>query len=254
DYNGALSTVVTNGLLIDNRIEVLLKSHLKRLIVSINGHTGEEYHKMTGMPSHHFHTVRDQVKKLVVEKKKKSLKVPLDVYLSIIIDRDNYTQIPDMIRFAQDLKVDGIIFENYISPDPNVKSVRTLFSDDVEILNFLDRIRPGFLTLDVKLPQLLDRQMEHHRNCQDAFTSVTVDGDCNISACSRQLLFSGKMGKLWEPEFWNNELYQWLRGVHHAGIQPFTQNIDDFPVPRPCQNCPNNCGVTMSTHTAVDFQ
>lgn len=243
-YNGAESEIITNGLLIENRMEAILSSQLHTLVVSINGHTAEDYTAMTGMPSDHFKVVLENIKKLVHEKKKDTKRQrPIQVVLSFILDTENYVKVPEMIRFAQDLRVDGVVFENYLHPDPTVKSERSIFSDNIEVRTFLERIRPTFLAIKVTLPRFLDREMEHHRNCQDAFTSVSVDGDCNISACSRQLLFNGKMGKVWEPDFWNNDLYQWLRGVH---------GTHHYEVPRPCQNCPNNCGIP--TYSTVNFE
>jgi hypothetical protein len=109
----------------------------------------------------------------------------------------------------------------------------TLYNDDPIILAFLDRIRPNLVAMNVTLPKLLDREMVTHRNCKDPFTTVTVDAECNVSACSRQWLLNGKMGKVWDQEFWNNDQFQWLRGVHGTATHE---------VPKPCQNCPNNCG------------
>jgi MoaA/NifB/PqqE/SkfB family radical SAM enzyme len=231
-YNGAVSTVVTNGLLIENRMESLLKSQLQQLVISINGYTPESYHQMTGMPADHFVTVKRNVERLVLEKKRLP-KSKLSIELSFIIDMNNYIHMPQMLRLAQDLRVDGVRFENFLSPDPAQPSELSLYNDDPIILAFLDRIRPNLVAMNVTLPKLLDREMVTHRNCKDPFTTVTVDAECNVSACSRQWLLNGKMGKVWDQEFWNNDHFQWLRGVHGTATQE---------VPKPCQNCPNNCG------------
>jgi MoaA/NifB/PqqE/SkfB family radical SAM enzyme len=229
----AESIIVTNGLLIENRLEAMLASPLKRLVVSINGHTPDAFASMTGMPPDHFNLIKENVQKLVFEKKRNP-KNQLEVYLSFIIDAQNYVKMPEMLRFAQDLRVDGVHFENYLSPEPGVPSARTLYTDNVDVTRFFDRLRPNFLTLNVTLPKLLDRDMSHHRNCKDVYTTLTVDGDCNVTACSMQWLFNGKMGKLWEEAFWKNNMFEWLRSVH-GGLE--------HEVPKPCQTCPNNCGV-----------
>jgi radical SAM protein with 4Fe4S-binding SPASM domain len=75
--------------------------------------------------------------------------------------------------------------------------------------------------------------MSQHRTCADPHKRVAIDGDCNVSACTRWLLLDGKMGKVWEPDFWKNDRFEWLRGVH----SPHSQQS----VPRSCQNCPHNC-------------
>jgi hypothetical protein len=63
-----------------------------------------------------------------------------------------------------------------------------------------------------------------------------VDVDMNVSGCPRQLVFNGKVGKIWDEDFWNNEMYKWLRNVHGSGISGNKQ----ADVPKACLTCPNN--------------
>lgn len=242
-YNGAVSTIVTNGMLLENRLDALMASSLHQLTVSINGHTADSYVRMTGMPAENFELVRRNVVKTLQERLRRRLSHP-KVMLSFILDRDNYAAMNEMIQFAQELHVEGVVFHNYQSPDPSVKSERSLYSDDVAVQELFQTIRANFYQLEVQLPNLLDRKMDNHRYCSDAFTTVSVDGDCNVSACSKQLLYNGKMGKVWESDFWNNDLFQWLRGVHGAG---------QHDVPRPCQACDHNCALTKSKKPSSIF-
>lgn len=232
-YNGASTEVVTNGLHLADRQDEILASPLRVLVISINGHKPSMYSAMTGMNAQNFITVRDNVKALIRKRNQRrrgKQPHPLRVELSMVLDTTHYREIHDMIAFAQELGVDGIRFENYTSPD-HQKSHRTLYRQDTEVLNVMMNLNPANYRIRVTLPTLLDKEMSNHRYCRDPFTTVTVDGSCNISACSRQQLFMGRMGKVWDGDFWNNDRFQWLREVHGNG---------EFEVPLACQNCPNN--------------
>lgn len=233
-FNGARSRIVTNGLLIENRLDALMASPLDTLVVSLNGVNPESYERMTGMPPENFVTAYGNVEKLVGAVRYHRGK-KLKILLSFVVDRENFMLMPQMLEIAKKLGVQGVVFENFAGPDPNTRSERTLCSDETEVWAILAQLRSLQGDLEVTLPVLLDRNMENHRFCQDAFTSVGVDGDCTISACSKQYLYHGKMGKIWETDFWNNQMFQWLRGVHGGPGK--------HPVPRPCQHCTNNCAM-----------
>lgn len=238
-YNGAESTVFTDGFLLNIFADQILKSSLRSLVVRLYEAKPSQYSRMSGFSPSRFVNIRDNLARLV--QRKKALGSQVEIEVSFCIDIHNFREMPAMLKLAEELGVDGVRFENFLSPDPSVRSDRTLVSDMAPVVKYLKEFAegPGAASpIAVVLPTLLEPDMSSNRNCLDPFTTVTVDTQLNISGCSRLLLYRGKMGKIWDQDFWNNDMYKWLRGVHSKSQ---SQTAD---VPRPCQNCPRNlsCG------------
>ncbi len=239
-FNGAECTVITEGFLLPRFTEAILSSALHSLVIRIHAHRPSAYAQMTGLNPSYFVTLRDNVIGLIQRKRELGGKVEVD--LAITVDRHNYTEMAAMIAFAEGLGVDGVRFENYFNPNtPGVRSDRSLYTDQKPVLKYFEELRQTVTRqtrLAITLPRLLDPDMRQHRHCLDPFTTVSVDADCNVSGCPRQLLTRGRMAKIWDETFWNDSLYQWLRSVHGSRGKASSCGSDDVPLP--CQNCPRN--------------
>lgn len=243
-FNGAESTIYTDGFLLDTVRDELLASPVRTLIVRMHAHRPSAYARMTGEPATRFVTLKDQVVALLAQKK--AMRANLEVELQMTVDLHNFRQIPDMIAFADELGADGIRFENYLPSSSGQPSDRTLYLHQkpvVQLLRALEKTLIPVSRLHIVLPVLLSQNMSENRYCLDPFTTVSVDAQFNVSGCSRQQLYRGKVGKVWDEDFWNSEMYRWLRSVHNkkAGTAQSSSHPD---VPLPCQVCPRNlsCG------------
>jgi len=78
--------------------------------------------------------------------------------------------------------------------------------------------------------------MSAYRHCRDAFNTVSVDSEFNVSACSQHQLLYGPLGKIWDEDFFNNPMYQWLRAIFSSNTDPSIAP----EVPLACQACPRN--------------
>jgi MoaA/NifB/PqqE/SkfB family radical SAM enzyme len=240
-FNGAESTIYTDGLQLEQWSDALVKSSLHVLVINMVGHRPSSYSLMSGQPLAQFVTILNNVKTLL--ERKKFYHSNLSVELRMTIDVHNFQEIPAMIQFAQELGVDGIHFDNYLAPNSpgksEGKSDRSLYSHHMQIVRYLQEIEQlyaGNTQLTIHMPKLLTTDMSTHRHCKDAFSTVSVDAELNVSACSRHLLLYGPLGKIWDEDFFNNPMYQWLRGI-------FTKHTDpkDAPsIPAACQGCPRN--------------
>jgi MoaA/NifB/PqqE/SkfB family radical SAM enzyme len=236
-FNGAEATVHTDGFLLGMFIDNILKSRLRTLLIHIYGHRPSAYGMMSGESPTRFVAIRDSVARLVA--RKKTLGSAVEIELGMVVDLHNFRQIPEMIRFAEEMGVDGIRFENYLSPEPGKISDRTLLASQVPVVQFMRELNQSIIPstrISVTLPTLLDEEMSGHRHCVDPYSTVTVDAEFNVSGCSRQLLIRGQMSKIWDEDFWNSELYQWLRNVHGS----CAPEGDRSEVPLPCRSCPRN--------------
>ena len=236
-YNGAESTIYTEGFSLGELGEDAVLSDLHSLVIRIHAHRPSAYAMATGRNANHFVQVRDNVAHVV--RKKRELEGNVEIDLVMTVDRHNYTEMEDMIRFAEAMGVDGVRFENYLSPTtPGVPSDRSLYSHYKPVTDYFAQLRRTVLkesNLVITLPTLLDADMSNHRNCLDPFTTVSIDAEFNVSGCSRNLLYKGKMSKIWDKTFWDDPQYHWLREIHAK-----FDNDESVACPLPCQNCPRN--------------
>ena len=237
-FNGTESTIVTEGWHLASRMEDILSSRLATLVIPLAAHRPSQYALMSGRPLQHFVTLKNMIEELVLRRKTENPN--LEIELVMQVDIHNYQEIPDMIRFAETLGVNGIRFENFYSPELDPRCERTVFTDHRPILRYLEELTHTVLpacTIAVVLPRPLERDMSGHRNCLDAYSTVSVDAELNVSGCSRQLLTHDYQGKIWDEDFFNNPLYQWMRAIHCKDAASDAPKAD---VPAACQRCPRN--------------
>ncbi len=236
-FNGAESTVITEGWHLASRISEIVNSRLSRLVIRLAAHRPSQYALMTKRPIQQFVILRDLVAELV--RKKREQNSTLNIELSMLVDFHNYEEIPDMIRFAESMGVQGIVLENFYSPVLDPKLDRTLFSDNAEWMRYLDNLKQSVIPkakVTVTVPKVRERNMKQHRFCVDAYSTVSVDSEMSVSPCSRQLISYSQPGKIWDEDFFNNSMYQWMRSVHCKD-----KPAENSPgVPLPCQSCPQN--------------
>jgi hypothetical protein len=203
----------------------------------MHAHRPSQFGMLTGQSPNRFVQLRDNVALLV--KRKEALKSKLEIELCMTVDIHNFREMPDMIRFAEALGVDGLRFENYLSGCGSARSDRTLYTNQIPVMRFMEKLQQTIMPMSrlmITLPVPLAPDMSRHRYCVEPYSTVSVDAEFNVSACSRQLLQPEEGEKIWEPDFFNNDMYKWLRGVHGADGRE-NQRLE---VPDPCRSCPRN--------------
>lgn len=237
-FNGAESTIVTEGWHLASRLSEILSSRLTKLVIPLAAHRPSQYSRMTGRPLQQFVTLKSMIEELAQRKKTENPR--LEIELVMRVDVHNYLEIPHMMQFAKNLGCNGIQFENFHSPSLDPKEERTIFSDYRSIIRYLEGLAEIVIPesgLHVSLPIPLERELKENRNCLDAYSTVSVDSELNVSGCSRQLLAHDHQGKIWEEDFFNNPMYQWMRSIHCKD----TANGQPLPmIPMACQQCPHN--------------
>lgn len=237
-FNGAESTIVTEGWHLASRLSDILSSRLAMLVIPLAAHRPSQYSRMTGRPLQHFVTLKGMIEELA--QRKKAENHSLEIELVMQVDVHNYLEIPVMIQFAKKLGVDGIRFENFYSQLLDSKEERTIFSEHTSIIRYFEALRETVIPdmgVPVTLPTPLEKQMSGNRHCLDAYSTVSVDMALNVSGCSRQLLRHEHHGKVWDEDFFNNPMYQWMRSIHCKDT-PTGQTLPE--VPQVCQRCPRN--------------
>ncbi|MBT9151298.1 MAG: Coenzyme PQQ synthesis protein E [candidate division WS2 bacterium] len=225
----------SNGILVGEYVEEIINSPLTGFIISINGHNSTEFNRMTGMPGKWFDTICDNTVELVRQRDLKKSK--LEILVSIILDKENYKYLKDMIYFVEKLGVNRALFFQFLaSPAPGFTAEeRCLFSDDLDVVEAFAQVKslPPRIRRKVTLPPLLGRQMDNNKYCSVPSYNLSLDGDGNVGGCSCQLLDLSGNGKFFEEDAWNNAHFKELR---KRFIDP------EFPLLEPCRWCYNNVG------------
>ncbi len=241
--SGAESTIYTEGTQLGAHLRRILSSPLRTLVIRLYSSKPSQAARMTGQPLSQWVNVLDNIKSLMAMRQ--LMKSSVEIELAFTVDIHSYRDMPEMLKFALEMGVEGVRFENYLSPQTLQKTDRTLFSNDETVMRYLEGFKNGPVAksnLNVQLPVPLDSEMQTYRNCLDPFTTVSVDADFNISGCTRRILPHEGSGKIWDSDFWNNEMYQWLRGVHSGacGEIDASETDVDQTVPAACQSCIRN--------------
>lgn len=223
---------VSNGLELDTHIADILRSGLDRLCVSVNGHTANEFHRMTGMPAASHSKILRNVEALVSARGHKKVQPGIEV--SFILDRVNHVHMLEMIGIGEELGVDRVTFNNYLpSPYPGfTPEERCLYADDAAVREGFARLISRRFRCDVTWPLLLGRPEQGSEVCRSPFSLLQVDGDGNVGGCSIMLLNMHENGKVNAADPWNNEYFRDLRRRHLRG-----------EVLWPCEYCGGRVGV-----------
>ncbi|MDP6380372.1 MAG: hypothetical protein QF662_03410, partial [Phycisphaerae bacterium] len=163
----------------------------------------------------------------------------LEIWVSIILDQENYRHLNDMIRFAENLGADGVVFCQFL-PTPNegfTPDERCLFSDNDDVQRVFSSSKSIKTNLQILLPPLLERS-KVNKACSIYFFNLNVDGEGNVGGCCCQLLDLSGNGKVGEHDPWNNEHFQEMR---KRFLDPQCDILE------PCKYCYNNLPAKASS-------
>jgi MoaA/NifB/PqqE/SkfB family radical SAM enzyme len=224
------TTLCTNGTLINKFLYEIINSPLNHISISLNSYNPEQYHKITGLSQDTFHLITNNISQLISLKNIK--KKTLQLTISLIYDKQTIKYLQEMLNFANNLKADNICLYNII-PYPFIEEEarkQAIFIDDYEEIKILESIKLPNNCSNLSITSLLDARANYHI-CRDAFYSIGIDGDGNVSGCDRLLLNISHNGKFWDKDVFNNEHFKRLRNML------INSNSKLLP---PCTLCYNN--------------
>lgn len=223
----------SNGFIVGDYIEKILKSSLTEFNVSLNGHNRKEFNRMTGMPEEYFDIICKNITELV--HRRNSRRSNVKITMSIVLDQQNIAYLSDMVYFADSLGTDNVFFYQFC-PSPAAgftAAERCLFTDDSSVLKAFAGVRslPPGIRNKISLPPLLQRNPDGNRLCSVPFFSISIDGNLDVGACSCQILDFSDNGKYFEGDAWNNDR---IREFRRRFLDP------GLAILEPCQWCYNN--------------
>lgn len=247
---GASINISSNLTLLNPETAVgIVQSGLDLLQVSIDASTRETYHKIRGQD--YFQRVIDGVRTLADAKSKLGSRIPF-TRLRLVLQRDNFHEVSDLVSLAKELGVDEV----YIIPlvlfplelSHNKKEKEVLVGDlrGNIILEELMRAEKLGRKLKIKtnLPLIIKdfgiywgqyyaeefKKMDN-RICMSPWIQVYVHHDGTINPCCYFYAFKDyDMGNILRDEFqkvWNGEQYKCLRNAIRDGKR----------LPKVCEPC-----------------
>ena len=101
--------LITNGIFVSRHSAILAKAPITRFNISLNAATKETHNKVMGLGEDGFNKVLDGINKLI--EIRNSTKGTL-VILSMVLTADNFHEVEDFIKLAENLKVNQVILRS----------------------------------------------------------------------------------------------------------------------------------------------
>jgi MoaA/NifB/PqqE/SkfB family radical SAM enzyme len=228
----------SNGLVLHKFVDKLLDSKLSGLTVSLNGHDGAEYDRLTKQGAAFHELIVKNLRQLIAERDRR--RPDFKVKVSFILDRENYSHLGEMLDLARSLPADKVFLCNFLHAPfaGSTAAERSIYDDHTEILASMRAAidaQPAWFRQRIDPPGILEREPKG-KKCDVHHTQLRIDGDGNVNSCSTMLLKMKGHGHVLDDDLWNNKFFTGMRRMF----------LDDkAPLPEPCKVCPNNHGVPL---------
>lgn len=139
-----IENITTNAVLLRDEVASILlgENVCDGITVSLNTADPETYASMMQTPGKNYERVVENVRKLIVERKRLGRSGP-KILLQFLVWKDNYTTIPRMYALARELDVDAILFNGlcFLKPEQLMTAEETaammrLYEDVIRIDEF----------------------------------------------------------------------------------------------------------------------
>jgi radical SAM protein with 4Fe4S-binding SPASM domain len=202
--------IITNGTLLSDRLEDIMTSGLHRISVSVNSIEPGEYQRICGTDEKAFADVINGIQLLV--KHRNSAK-PY-IHISFVLTWTLFYRVPEIIRFAEEMRVDYLDFHNLILNDPDHDADQMLTTDDEEVVRKFSEWKRKHYRVQVRWPRLVQKHLEKPaRICGTLWKWLGVDMEGNTAGCSKAMPTDQHYGNVFQdgPQVWNNQFRQTLR-------------------------------------------
>jgi MoaA/NifB/PqqE/SkfB family radical SAM enzyme len=123
-----LENITTNAVLLRDEVASILlgENVCDEIIVSLNTGDAETYASMMQTPARNFDRVVENVRKLIVERKRLRRAGP-KIILQFLVWKGNFPSVPRMYALARELDVDAIIFNglSFLKPEQHMTAEET---------------------------------------------------------------------------------------------------------------------------------
>lgn len=186
--------IITNGSLIETRMDVLCEYPPDYISVSLNAVNSIEHEKQCGI-SNQFDKVIEGIRRV------KETYIPL--YVSYVCTKENIKDIPEFLELCGEINVDAIYLHNLL-PHINITNsnvndfLRQVLTEQSEI----DQIPRS--PLIKQYPILVDPKFPL-RNCEFPFVTISINGNGSISTCNSIFPPKSCNGNIRDDNVWQND-------------------------------------------------
>jgi hypothetical protein len=257
------TTVQLHPLHLLENANAILKGSIDELIVDLGAHTPSAYGTLMKRPATEFMPAQDALYQFMTKRfHNPQARNHLHVWVNLVINSANFTQIPAMLREAERWGVQGVNFNNatpWNGPGQWADATlpyTVLGLDNTDYQTFVSGLEPTTFRVAMRFPNLHNGTSVDAENngrvqglCHTPYNTVALDGGFNTSACPRWIPeFQGKQ-KFWQGDFWNAPHFQLARRIHHEGLLAHLReaalntpaSAEQAGIPSACVHCPMNC-------------
>lgn len=227
--NRKLITVISNGTLLNDNLDELLKRKIFSLCISLNVEDQMGFYNLTNNKKYDFNSMVSTLQEFT---KKNNGKIKIN--LTYVVSKKNIFNIDNVLNFVRrELSgVSTVMFHNviYFGIDQRYPLGETLRDDDMEVVNYLEQLRKqaNSYPFQIIFPQL--RNTKSGITCDDFFRHLLVDAEGNVSGCGRSITPQKEFGNIFKEgqDVWNNDYFQKMR------LMSLRKEFNQHPV---CKNC-----------------
>jgi MoaA/NifB/PqqE/SkfB family radical SAM enzyme len=202
-------SLITNGTLLEERLDEVMSSGLHRVSISINSPDAKDYRDICGGTDSTFGKVMKGVRLLSERRRSRR---PY-IHISFVLTKDILGRINDIIGLARDAGADFLDLHNLIAHgDDRYKGM--LCQDDREVIEELEGFKKKDPGIVVKWPRLVKKGLTRpERICPSLWEWLGVDAEGNTAGCSKAMPASMAHGNLFKEGagVWNNGFRKDLR-------------------------------------------
>lgn len=210
------TSIITNGTLLLDRIDDILRADFHRISVSINSIDAIDYKLTCGGNDNTFNNVIKGIQLLV---HKRTSEKPV-IRISFVLTRDLFNRTQEIINFAEDINVDYLDLHNLIAHDSNEDFTGMLTTDDKEVVSKLSEWSKKKYTVRVGWPTLVKKGLEKpNKICKPLWNWLGIDVDGNTAGCHKVMSTGNTYGNLFQEgrKIWNNDFRKKLRNSFLQG-------------------------------------
>jgi len=224
-----LITVISNGTLLKDNLDELLKRKIFSLCISLNVESQVEYYKLTNNEKYGLNNIVSALQEFT---KKNNRKIKLN--LTYVVSKKNIFNIDNILNFVREElpDVSTVMFLNviYFGIEQEYSVEGTIRDDDHEVVKYLEQLRKQInnYPFQIVLPQLKNTIKGIH--CDDFFTQLHIDAEGNVGSCGRSITPQKEFGNIFKEgrDIWNNDYFQKMR------LMSLRDEFNQHPV---CKNC-----------------
>jgi MoaA/NifB/PqqE/SkfB family radical SAM enzyme len=205
-YNNKIGMgLIVNGIGLKRKIDLLSQYKPNYISISLNAPTQELHEKITNTKNQ-FDDILESIQLCIKNK--------ITAYLTYVCDTNNLQYIPDFLKLAIKLKVNGVhlfnLLPHHLTTNQTQEEFLKLVLTDKNQKD-IDKLKKLPESDIVKSWPVLINLNEPKRYCKFAWQKLTMNGFGSISICNSVFPPEAKNGNIKDNDVWNNKYCQTFR-------------------------------------------